>query len=215
MAEGATSQQAPQEQQGAARKEARAASRRSRGRATGRRARRGSGERVRSEFDHELLDVRRVARVVAGGRRFSFAVAVVVGDRKGRVGVGTGKAQDTALALEKALRDAKNHLITVPRTASGSLPHEVVAKYKASRIVLRPSPGRGLVAGSAARLVLDFAGVTDVSAKLHSRTKNKLVIARATLAALQQLVSSPAEPALKKGKRAEKSRQTEATSVSS
>lgn len=157
-----------------------------------RRSRRGGGERARPEFEHDLLDVRRVARVVAGGRRFSFAVAVVAGDRNGRVGVGTGKAQDTAAAMEKALRDAKKNLIFVPRTTDGSIPHEVAAKFKASSIVLRPAPGRGLVAGSSARVVLNLAGVTDVSAKLHARTKNKLVIAQAAVAALRKLVAPTA-----------------------
>ncbi|GIW68494.1 MAG: hypothetical protein KatS3mg099_442 [Candidatus Parcubacteria bacterium] len=158
-----------------------------------RRSRRGGGERARPEFEHELLDVRRVARVVAGGRRFSFAVAVVAGDRKGRVGVGTGKAQDTTAAMEKALRDAKKNLIFVQRTADGSIPHEVSAKFKASSIALRPAPGRGLVAGSAARVVLNLAGVTDVSAKLHARTKNKLAVAQAAVAALRKLVA-PVDP---------------------
>jgi len=141
----------------------------------------------RSEFDQVTISARRVARVMAGGRRFSFSVAVVIGDRRGRVGVGLGKGADTALAIEKAARDARRKLFGVPRTASGSIPHRVRAKYASSIVEIIPSEGRGLVAGSAVRVVLDMAGVTDVVAKIHSRSKNKLTIARATIAALKEL----------------------------
>jgi small subunit ribosomal protein S5 len=124
---------------------------------------------------------------MAGGRRFNFSLVVVIGDRKGRVGVGLGKGADTALAIDKATRDAKRHLFTVPRTSSHSIPHNVAAKYASSMVEIIPSPGRGLVAGSAVRTVLDLAGVTDVVTKIHTRSKNKLTIARATVAALKQL----------------------------
>ena len=143
--------------------------------------------RERGEFDQVTIDVRRVARVMAGGRRFSFSLVVIIGDRKGRVGVGLGKGTDTALAIDKATRDAKKHLITITRTASGSIPHQVRAKYASSAVEVIPSPGRGLVAGSAVRTVLDLGGVTDVVAKIHTRSKNKLTIARATVAALSAL----------------------------
>ena len=159
---------------------------RSGGRPGGRGGDRGRGRapRERSEFDQVNIQVRRVARVMAGGRRFNFSVTVVIGDRKGRVGVGLGKAADTALAIDKAVRDAKKHMITVKRTDTGSIPHAVDAKYASSTITVIPSAGRGLVAGSAMRTVLELAGVTDVIAKIHTRTKNKLTIARATVAAL-------------------------------
>jgi small subunit ribosomal protein S5 len=124
---------------------------------------------------------------MAGGRRFNFSVVVVLGDRKGRVGVGLGKGADTALSVDKATRDAKKHMITIMRTKSNSIPHDVSAKYASSTIEIIPSPGRGLVAGSAMRTVLDFGGVTDVVTKIHSRTKNKLTIARATIMALKKL----------------------------
>ncbi len=143
--------------------------------------------RERSEFDQVTVDVRRVARVMAGGRRFSFSVTVVIGDRKGRVGVGIGKGADTALSIDKAVRDAKRHLIKVPLTKSGSIAHDVGATYASSVLTLVPSPGRGLVAGSAMRIVLELAGVKDVVGKILSRTKNKLTIARATVAALKSL----------------------------
>lgn len=145
--------------------------------------------RERGEFDQVTIDARRVARVMAGGRRFNFSLAVVIGDRKGRVGVGLGKGVDTALAIDKATRDAKKHLFTVPRTKSGSIPHQVEAKYASSTVEIIPSTGRGLVAGSAMRTVLDLAGVTDVVTKIHTRSKNKLTIARATVAAMKKLRS--------------------------
>ncbi|MDD3531483.1 MAG: 30S ribosomal protein S5 [Candidatus Pacebacteria bacterium] len=143
--------------------------------------------RERGEFDSVTIEARRVARVMAGGRRFSFSIAVVIGDRKGRVGVGLGKGVDTALAIDKATRDAKKHLFTVPRTASGSIPHQVEAKYASSTVEIIPSKGRGLVAGSAMRTVLELAGVTDVVTKIHTRSKNKLTIARATVVAMKKL----------------------------
>lgn len=163
--------------------------RRGRGGREGRGGGRGRGRegRERSEFDSVTIEVRRVARVMAGGRRFNFSVALVIGDKKGRVGVGLGKAADTALAIEKATRDAKKHMIKVARTENNSIPHDVSAKYASSTISVMPSVGRGLVAGSAVRTVLELAGVTDVVTKILSRTKNKLTIARATVAALKKL----------------------------
>ena len=160
---------------------------RGRGGREGRGRGRGREGRERSEFDSVTIEVRRVARVMAGGRRFNFSVAIVIGDKKGRVGVGLGKAADTALAIEKATRDAKKHMITVARTESNSIPHDVSAKYASSTVSIMPSTGRGLVAGSAMRTVLELAGVTDVITKILSRTKNKLTIARATVAALKSL----------------------------
>lgn len=156
------------------------------------RAPRGGGRparppKERGEFDSVTIDARRVARVMAGGRRFSFSLVVVIGDKKGRVGVGIGKGIDTALAIDKATRDAKKHMITVSRTNANSIPHEVLAKYASSTVEILPSKGRGLVAGSSVRTVLDLAGVTDVVTKIHTRSKNKLTIARATVEALKTL----------------------------
>lgn len=154
---------------------------------TGRRRGGFRRERERSEFDQKPIDVRRVARVVSGGRRFSFRVTVVIGDRNGRVGVGMGKGNDTASAIEKAARDGKKNMITVSRTESGSIPHQVDVKYKTVELMLTPSPGKGVIAGSAARTVLELAGLKDVNLKIFSPTKNKLNIARATAYALSQL----------------------------
>ncbi len=158
-------------------------------RGNNRRPRRGARrtERPRQEFEQKIISIRRVTRVMAGGRRFSFSVAMVLGDKKGRVGVGIGKAGDTQLAIEKAMRDAKKQMITVPMNKDNHIPHDVHTKYASSEVMIMPAPGRGLVAGSSVRTVLEHAGVTDVTAKIFSRSKNKLNNARAAVEALKQL----------------------------
>lgn len=145
-------------------------------------------ERPRSEFDQKTLEIRRVSRTVAGGRRFNFSVAMVVGDRKGGVGVGLGKAGDTAAAIDKAVRAAKKNVVRIPLTKNKSLRHDVAAKFGSSEIVLYPAPGRGLVAGSSLRTVLELAGITDVTGKVLSRSKNKINNARAAVQALKTLM---------------------------
>lgn len=155
-----------------------------------RRPRSGERDERRSEFAQKMIGIRRVARVMAGGRRFNFSVCIVLGDKKGRVGVGLGKAADTQLAIEKATRDAKRKMITVNLTKNRSIRHNVEAKYCASVVQIRPSAGRGLVAGSSVRTVLELAGVSDVTAKLLSRSKNSINNARAAVDALKQ-VSMP------------------------
>ncbi len=153
-----------------------------------RRPRRGGRpERVRPEFDQKIISIRRVTRVMAGGRRFSFSVAMVIGDKRSKVGVGIGKAGDTQLAIEKAVRDAKKHMITVSMNKEGHIPHDVHTKYASSEVMMMPAPGRGLVAGSSVRTVLEHAGVKDVTAKIFSRSKNKLNNARAAVEALKLL----------------------------
>ncbi|MEK7662143.1 MAG: 30S ribosomal protein S5 [Patescibacteria group bacterium] len=149
--------------------------------------RRPQYERVKPEFDQKIIDVRRVARVVAGGRRFNFSVAIVIGDRKGSVGVGTGKAGDTSLAIEKAMKAAKKNLIRINFTKTSSIPHEVSAKYSSARVFMFPNRSKGLVAGSSVRNVLDLAGVRNVTAKVFSGSKNKLNNARAAIAALMEI----------------------------
>lgn len=154
-----------------------------------RRPRRGGRreERARQEFEQQIVSIRRVTRVMAGGRRFSFSVSIVIGDKKGRVGVGIGKAGDTQLAIEKAVRNAKKNLIKVPMNKHSHIPHDVHVKVASSEVMIMPAPGRGLVAGSSVRTVLELAGVKDVTAKIFSRSKNKLNNARAAIAALKQL----------------------------
>jgi small subunit ribosomal protein S5 len=154
-----------------------------------RRERRGGRreERVRSEFDQKIISIRRVTRVMAGGRRFSFSVAIVIGNKKGKVGVGIGKAGDTQLAIEKAVRNARKNLIEIPLNKHQHIPHDVHTKLSSSEVMIMPAPGRGLVAGSSVRTVLELGGVKDVTAKIFSRSKNKLNNARAAIAALKQL----------------------------
>ncbi len=143
--------------------------------------------RVKPEFDQKIVSLRRVTRVMGGGRRFSFSVALVAGNRKGQVGVGQGKASDTPLAIEKAFRDAKKNMITVNTTKEMSIPHDVTAKYAASVVKIMPAPGKGLLAGSSVRTVFELAGLKDVGAKLLSRSKNSANNAYVAIKALQML----------------------------
>jgi len=153
-----------------------------------RRPRRGGrSERPRQEYEQKIVSIRRVTRVMAGGRRFSFSVSMVIGDKKGKVGVGVGKAGDTQLAIEKAARNAKKNLLVVPMNKDSHIPHDVHTKYASSEVMIMPAPGRGLVAGSSVRTVLELAGVKDVTAKIFSRSKNKLNNAKAAIEALKQL----------------------------
>ncbi|MHB1117988.1 MAG: 30S ribosomal protein S5 [Minisyncoccota bacterium] len=147
----------------------------------------GGFERARPEFDNKLIQIRRVTRVVAGGRRFAFSVALVAGNRKGSVGVGIGKAADTAAAIEKAMKNAKKNMIKVRLTGDMMIPHEVEAKESSARVMIMPAPGRGMVAGSSVRNVLDLAGIKNVRAKILSGSKNKLNNARAAVKALSEL----------------------------
>lgn len=144
-------------------------------------------ERVKPEFDSKIIDIRRVTRVTSGGRRMNFSVAVVAGDRKGRVGVGLGKSIDTASAVDKATRDAKKNLIKVPMSPQMVIPHAVDAKYASARIMIFPARGRGVVAGSSARAVIEMAGIKDVCAKYLSGSKNRLNNARVAIEALRKL----------------------------
>lgn len=143
--------------------------------------------RTKPEFDQKIISLRRVTRVVAGGRRFSFSVSVIAGNRRGMVGVGTGKASDTPLAIEKAFRDAKKNMITVNTTKDMSIPHDAEAKFSASRVVIMPAPGKGILAGSSVRTVFELAGLKDVGAKLLSRSKNSTNNALAAIKALKML----------------------------
>jgi len=142
---------------------------------------------AKSEFGQKIVSVRRVARVMAGGRRFSFSVALVIGDRKGSVGVGLGKAGDTPLAIEKAFRSAQKNMIKIPLTKDLTIPHEVRGKVCSSIVFMAPAPGRGILAGSSVRDVVELAGIKNINAKLFSGSKNKLNNAKAAVKALSQL----------------------------
>jgi len=148
---------------------------------------RGGAPFVKPEIDYKILNIRRVARITKGGKRFTFSVALVVGDKKGQVGVGIGKAGDTASAIEKAIKSGKKNIVKIKTTKTMSIPHGSEAKYSSSRIEIRPAKGKGLVAGSSARTVFSLAGITDISAKFHSRTKNPLNNAQAAVLALKNI----------------------------
>lgn len=144
-------------------------------------------EKSPKEFESKVLHLTRVSRMTTGGRRFRMRAVVVVGNRKGQVGVGVAKGQDTQDAVARASARAQRTLITVP-IVGGSILHEVEAKYGASRVRIKRRPeGFGVRAGGAARAVLELAGVQNTSAKFISRTTNSLTNAMATLKALTQL----------------------------
>ena len=154
-------------------------------------------ERVVSEFEEKLVQVNRVAKVVKGGRRFNFSAVVVVGDGKGTVGAGTGKAAEVPDSIRKAGEDAKKHMIRVPLVGS-TIPHEVRVSYGASTVLLKPAaPGTGVIAGGGVRAVLESAGIHDVFGKSLGNN-NPINLVRATLLALSQLHSVENE-ALRRG----------------
>jgi len=153
-----------------------------------------SFSRPKPEFDQKILNIRRVTRVVAGGRRFSFSVALIAGDKKGSIGLGLGKAGDTSLAINKALRNAKKNMVKLKLTKTMSLPYEVKAKFGSAKVVLMPNKGRGLVAGSVIRDIVKLAGVRDVTGKILGGTKNKLNNAKAVIDALLPISSKFSKP---------------------
>lgn len=144
-------------------------------------------EKKEDEFDSKLLDLARVTRVSAGGRRFRFRAVMVVGNRNGKVGVGVEKGKDVAQAIGKAKKRAKKNMIKVP-IVEGTIPHPVEAKYSAAEVLLKPqTKGRGLVAGGAIRDICNLVGIKDISSKMLGNTRNKLNNARATIEALKKL----------------------------
>ncbi len=160
----------------------------------GRRPGGSSFGRPKPEFDQKILDIRRVTRVVAGGRRFSFSVALVAGDRKGSVGLGLGKAGDTALAINKALRNAKKNMIKLKLTKDMSIPYELSAKFSSAKVMIMPNKGRGIVAGSVLRDIAKLAGVRDITGKILSSTKNKLNNSKAVMEAFRPIASKHGLP---------------------
>jgi small subunit ribosomal protein S5 len=161
-------------------------------------------KREKPEFDQNMIDLARVTRVVKGGRRFSFRAAVVIGNRKGRVGFGVAKGTDVSVAIGKAVVEAKKDMINIKRTNT-TIAFEVKEKFGAARVMIRPAQeGRGVVAGGAMRAVIELAGIKDVVAKSRG-TANKLNVAKATMKALetlsQEMIINPPKPEKTEGKK--------------
>ncbi|MFH1175529.1 MAG: 30S ribosomal protein S5 [bacterium] len=152
-----------------------------------------------SDFEQKILDVARVARVVEGGRRFSFRVTVAIGNRNGKVGVGIAKAANVSSAVEKAVADAKKNAIEFP-IVSRTIPHEISSKFGAAKLLLIPAvEGRGIIAGGTVRTILELVGIKDVSSKTTG-SSNKINNARAAVIALEKLKGSISKVKVEKNK---------------
>lgn len=139
-----------------------------------------------SEFKEKVLDMRRVVRVMAGGKRFKFRATVAIGNEKGSVGIGVGKGIDVAQAVDKAKTNAKKNLIII-KLKNQTIPYEVYAKFSAARVLIKPAKeGHGLKAGGAVRTILLLVGIKDAASKCLGGTKNKLTNAMATVEALKK-----------------------------
>ena len=169
---------------------------------------RGRGDRhqkeaPRDEFEQRILDLARVTRVMAGGKRMNFRACVVIGDRKGKVGIGLGKGADVTIAVNKAVNKAKKNLITVT-IVDDTIPHEVSQKTGAAKIILKPAgTGKGIIAGGVARMILELAGIKNVTSK-QLGTNNKVNNARCTIEALRSLKSTPSKKTKKVAAQEEK-----------
>ncbi len=146
------------------------------------------------EFKEKVIAIDRVARVVKGGRRFRFRALLVIGDGRGRVGLGIAKAGDVSSAIEKATKQANKTLFNVPLHRHGTIPHEISARFAGAHVMLKPAgPGTGLIAGGSVRQILEAAGISDVLSKSLGST-NKLNNCYATIAALKGLRAQPDRP---------------------
>jgi len=146
------------------------------------------------ELQERVVYINRVSKVVKGGRRFGLTALVVVGDGNGHVGVGMGKSQEVPIAIKKGVEDAKKNMFTVPLTSEHTLPHEIIGEYGAGRVLIKPAtPGTGVIAGGAARAVMELAGVTDCLVKSLG-TDNCVNVVKATAEGLR-MMESPVEVA--------------------
>lgn len=158
---------------------------------------RGGNRREPSEYEEEVLQIDRVTRVVKGGRRLRFRATVVVGNKKGKVGIGIGKSNEVVIAIKKAIHQAKKDLVLVP-LHNGTIPHEIRVKFKSAKILMLPaSPGTGIIAGGAVRKIAELAGIKNMLSKIFG-ARNRITNAQATIIALRQLkkaaFSAPLNP---------------------
>ncbi len=145
-------------------------------------------QRIQDEFENEIIDIRRVSKVTKGGRNLRFRVTMVVGDGKGRVGVGMGSTTEIPLAIQQAIRDAKKNLVKV-ELEGGTIPHEINGKFKAGNVLLKPAfPGTGVIAGTTVGAICRLAGIKDILTKSIGTT-NPLTLSKAALKGLAQLRS--------------------------
>ncbi len=146
----------------------------------------GPRDKAKDEFDQRILDLARVTRVMAGGKRMRFRATVVVGDKKSKVGIGVGKGLDVAIAVNKAVNEAKKNLIEVP-IVNDTIPHEVYKKHGAAKLMFRPAKkGRGVIAGGVVRVILELSGIKNITSKILG-TNSKLNNAKCTIEALKAL----------------------------
>lgn len=150
------------------------------------RSRRRQSKEPKDDFEQKIVDLARVTRVMAGGKRMRFRAGVVVGNQKGQVGFGVGKGKDVAMAVDKAVKRAKKNLITVP-FVNDTIPHEVNIKFNSAQVLLKPARvGRGIIAGGPVRMVLQLVGVKNIVAKMQG-SKNKINNSKAVIKALSSL----------------------------
>lgn len=143
------------------------------------------------EYDEEVIQISRVTKVVKGGRRLRFRATVVIGNRKGKVGIGLGKSHEVTGAIQKGIAKAKKHLIKIPLDGA-TIPHDLKIKFKSAKIIFLPAaPGTGIIAGGAIRKILELAGIKDILSKSFGTT-NKVNNTKATIEALKQLKKTPA-----------------------
>ncbi len=154
------------------------------------------GEKPKEEFEQRILDLARVTRVMKGGKRMSFRACVVIGDKKGRIAVALGKGADVTLAVNKAVNKAKKNIVEVP-IYNDTIPHQISAKFGSAKILFKPAAkGRGVIAGGVSRVILDLAGIKNISSKILG-TNNKVNNAKCTVMALSQLKKKTFVPKVK------------------